>query len=171
MSTHIVLVEFYYAPIHGDPCLEGHYLVIGKFRPFTYTLEDPNDEDPNDEEDEDLSTLADIATFYRANYNRMLNVSLPPHSIIRNYPSFIRSNNYFTPQIAKCIVLPTQETIAIIKTMWIKIIQRTWKKVYNNRKQILYTLINQNKFQLHGNIMNKLPNIKGMLYNISCKKK
>jgi hypothetical protein len=96
----------------------------------------------------------------------LLNSSLPVHNTIRNYKTIVQSNHYFSPQIAQCIVLSTQETIAIIKTMWIKIIQRTWKKVYLKRKQILNKLIITNKFQLRSNMMKSLPSIHGMLSNL-----
>lgn len=36
--------------------------------------------------------------------------------------------------IGKCIYLPTGECIAIIKTIWIKLIQRTWKNVLKKRQ-------------------------------------
>ena len=164
MSTHIILSELYYAPIHGDSALEGQYLVIGKFCPFTYKLLEEEYEDDEDEYDDEDTTIHSLSHFYRSNYITMLlNSSLPVHSTIRNYKTIVQSNNYFNPQIAQCIVLPTQETIAIIKTMWIKIIQRTWKKIYLNRKQMLNKLIITNKFQLNGNIIKSLPSIHGML--------
>ena len=36
------------------------------------------------------------------------------------------------PEIAECIILSGEETIAILKTFWIKIIQRKWKKVFKS---------------------------------------
>lgn len=169
MATYIILSELYYDYIHGVSNLEGHYLVVCKFCPFTYKLlqDDEEYEEYEDEYEDEDTTFDSLSHFYRSNYNTMLlNSHLPPHTIIRNYENLIRSNNYFTPQIAQCIVLPTQETIAIIKTIWIKIIQRTWKKIYNNRKKILYKLILTNKFQLHDNTMKHIPSIRGMLYNL-----
>lgn len=178
MVRNIILTELYNKHIHNpysetNPSVEGHYLVIGKFTPYTYHLcsdEDVSDEDDEYIESEDCPTIFTIATFYRTNYNKLINSSLPQHPIIRNYNKIIRSKNYFTPQIGICIVLPTLETVAIIKTIWIKIIQRTWKKIYKHRKQMLYSLIVTNKYQLSNNIMQKLPNIRGMLYNINTKK-
>ena len=169
MSTHIILTELYYGHIHGNPQLDGQYLVVCKFHPFTYVLmseEGMENEEYDDDEDEDgTSTNMDsISRFYRENYRGLMsNSSLPPHSTIRNYKKIVLSNEYLSPQIAQCIILPTQETIAIIKTIWIKIIQRTWKKVYNNRKKILNHNILTNKFYLKGNNMRELPGIRGML--------
>lgn len=181
MSTHIVLTELYYAPIHGEVHLEGQYLVLGKFNPFTYDLlpargtENEEYEEYDDDEyydDNDSTSIESISHFYRENYKAlMLNSSLPCHTIIRNYKTIVLSEQYFTPQIAQCIVLPTQETIAIIKTLWFKIIQRTWKKIFHNRKKILNHNILTNNFYLRGNNMSTLPSIHGMLYNLYCKRR
>jgi hypothetical protein len=36
------------------------------------------------------------------------------------------------PEIAECIILTGGETVAILKTFWIRIIQRKWKKVFRS---------------------------------------
>ena len=36
------------------------------------------------------------------------------------------------PEIAECIILSGGEYVAILKTFWIKIIQRKWKKVFRS---------------------------------------
>jgi len=41
------------------------------------------------------------------------------------------------PEIAECFYLPDGECISIIKTFWIKLIQRAWKKIYKKRQDIL----------------------------------
>ena len=43
-------------------------------------------------------------------------------------------NSHLKLNIGQCIYLQTGECIAIIKTIWIKLIQRTWKNVLNKRK-------------------------------------
>jgi hypothetical protein len=40
-------------------------------------------------------------------------------------------------EISQCIYLDTQECVAIIKTIWLKLIQRTWKKIYKIKKNII----------------------------------
>lgn len=72
--------------------------------------------------------------------NRMYIIDTPrlvPHSIIRNYSNIINSTNYIKPEIAECIYFTDGECIAVIKTIWIRLIQRTWKKIYNLKHQIL----------------------------------
>ena len=41
-------------------------------------------------------------------------------------------NKNLQPEIAECIILSGEETVAILKTFWIKIIQRKWKKVFRS---------------------------------------
>jgi len=64
---------------------------------------------------------------------------------IRNYGTIIRSINsfqysyrYIKPEIIQRVILPFGgECIAIIKTIWLRIIQRTWKKIYSQQKEVL----------------------------------
>ncbi len=37
-------------------------------------------------------------------------------------------------EIAECIYVPSGHCIAVLKTFWIKIIQRAWKRVFNQRR-------------------------------------
>lgn len=39
------------------------------------------------------------------------------------------------PEITECIYLPTGECICIKKTLWIRLIQRTWKKIYKLKQE------------------------------------
>jgi hypothetical protein len=73
----------------------------------------------------------------------------------------------FTLQIAKKIILPTGgETICILKTFWIKIIQRKWKKIYKQRKQLFQNIYLR---QVKGKLTFKnvsLPSLRGMLSDL-----
>ena len=51
----------------------------------------------------------------------------PSHPYIRNYNHI--NKNILNIQIAEKVILKGGECVAIIKTFWIKIIQRTWKKI------------------------------------------
>mgnify|MGYP003647599973 FL=1 len=60
------------------------------------------------------------------------------HDFIRNYKYIISNKTYFKPEIATVISLPKGcESVAILKTFWIRCIQRCWKKLVAQRKQIL----------------------------------
>jgi len=45
--------------------------------------------------------------------------------------------NEFKPEIAQCIYLESQHCVAILKTFWIKLIQRTWKNIFKKRKEVI----------------------------------
>ena len=64
------------------------------------------------------------------------------HPTIRNYRNIINNNNYIKLDIIQIEILPTEETVCVIKTFWIKIIQRKWKKVYKERKMLLQNMKN-----------------------------
>ena len=155
---NLVLCEIHYTPIHGKTCnsfstIEGHYLLIYKFDGLTgiilddeleeyYTDEEDNEDDEEDE-DEMMTNMQHIQQLYERNYAEMVEATEAnanrqvPHKLIRNYHNIISRVNYIKPEIAECFELPTGEYIAIIKTFWIKIIQRKWKKVYAVRQDII----------------------------------
>jgi len=40
-------------------------------------------------------------------------------------------------EIAECLILNSDHCVSIIKTFWLRLIQRTWKKICNERKNII----------------------------------
>ena len=95
-----------------------------------------------------------------------------PHKFIRNYHNIISKTNYIKPEIAECFELPTCEQIVIIKTIWIKIIQRKWKKVFATRKHIIKcrscpsSISTRQLTGLWPKHCLLLPSLKGMLSNL-----
>jgi hypothetical protein len=51
----------------------------------------------------------------------------------------------------------------VIKTYWIRIIQRTWKRVYREKHAILQSLIFRRTFEYKGRLTAHLPSLRGML--------
>jgi hypothetical protein len=73
-------------------------------------------------------------------YNKMYKLNsnnLTPHSYIKNYKNIINGINYIKPEIAECIVLPSGCSISIIKTIWLRLIQRKWKRMYRLRREFI----------------------------------
>lgn len=157
----LVVCELYNQELHGIPednkeNPNGHYLI---FQSFSLNEEDYDyDYDYSSDEEYEEDVLSN--TFYRINifiklikyrYKRMVifnsNCNFPSgctyikdilnHSIIKNYKNIITNPKHFQPHIAKCIYLDGGQYIAILKTFWIKIIQRKWKKIFQERKNIL----------------------------------
>jgi hypothetical protein len=100
------------------------------------------------------------------------------HSI-QNYKKIIQGNiyEYIKPEIIERIILPIGgECIAIKKTIWLKLIQRTWKKVYSQQKDVMNkrkSLHSIRYREIHGLWPNHClyyPTIKGMLSYLLIKK-
>jgi hypothetical protein len=69
------------------------------------------------------------------------------HPILRNYQNIVANDKYIQPQIAECIYLSGDERVAIIKTHWIRLIQRNWRRVYNEQQRV--QRIRRDPRQLH----------------------
>ena len=93
----------------------------------------------------DINVLNEICNNYNTYYNDLVNNLLPgnsatnspPFSAIRNFNSIVSKNDYIKPEIAENITLESGHRVCIIKTIWLKLIQRTWKKVFALRKIII----------------------------------
>ena len=144
---NLVLCELFNRHIHGSQKkkiteIDGHYLLISKFQGDAANLQydenfDLDSEDSDDSEDSQYkSKISNVAEYYNEYYNEQ-QPEVKPHIIIRNYQNIIARPNYIKPEIAECIVLESQHSVVIIKTMWIKIIQRKWKKIYAEQQTII----------------------------------
>ena len=76
-------------------------------------------------------------------------------------------------EIAECKYLPSEHCISILKTYWLRLIQRVWKRIYNDRQAIIK--LRSNIYSLKYREINGMwpdycisyPSLKGMLYNLS----
>lgn len=120
---NLVLCEIFNQGIHGgnDATLNYHYLVSSRWKKF------------DSEYIEDMAET--VMAYYLLNASNNFNYLI--NHPIRNYRNIVTRTNYIQPQIAQCIYLPTQECICILKTFWIKLIQRKWKKIYAERQRII----------------------------------
>lgn len=154
---NLMLCELHYTPIHGKtstsyPNIEAHYIVIECFIGSTgmsiYHSESESGSDSESESDSedsftDIQYTIEQSSDYYQTINPATNRKYVPHICIRNYFNIINRPDYIKPEIGLRIELPTGESVAIIKTIWIKLIQRAWKRAYkkrhfviNGRKQI-----------------------------------
>jgi len=144
----IVLSEIYNEYIHGDgePMINSHYLIIGKFNPYYESYysdddsgynddEDYEDDDDDDDYDRDDVPMEEIMTLHNDKYRSQFirNTVRYKHPFIRNYRQIVLRPGYIQPEIAECIILSTGETVAILKTFWIRIVQRAWRRVFLER--------------------------------------
>lgn len=142
------LCELYNKKIHGyipgvsDPNINGQYLVI-----YGNNNSSTNDSDDT-EDDVDINDMVDL---YRLEYTKLIlepqyqyqnqnnNVTVQihgfEHDLIRNYYNIVSNiNNYIKPEIFQKIYLSGTECCAVLKTFWIRIIQRSWKRVFRLHK-------------------------------------
>ena len=94
------------------------------------------------------------------------------HPSIRNYGK-ISDEITFSPQIAHCVeLLPGEETVAILKTHWLRLIQKTWKKIFQKRLNVIKLRAKPKNIryrEIYGKWPQccRIPTLKGMLSPIS----
>lgn len=89
-----------------------------------------------------------LSEFYDKSYEEIISMlkdgyrlitaygGIATHPFIRNYKLIIQDPNYICINIIEQNELSTGEHVACLKTFWIKIIQRTWKKIFKQRREI-----------------------------------
>ena len=68
--------------------------------------------------------------------NNLLNNENIVHPLIQNYKNIINNKNYIKPEIFQKVYLKGGECCAILKTFWIRIVQRSWKRIFKERVRI-----------------------------------
>ena len=127
---YIAICEIFNPRIHGKDenssiGIENHFLVSE-----TFELEEFYD-----------NSYQDTITSLKYDYKRVAKNNLKslkePHPTIRNYNKIIQEKNFIKIYIVFVDELPGNESVCYIKTFWIKLIQRRWKKIYKQRQDIL----------------------------------
>lgn len=142
-----VLCEIHNPSVHGfdensDINVAGHYLVHSK---YDYILPpellagcDSDGEYWSEQWFEETPSIHEVIDEYKHHlvYDILPNVSYSSHPFIRNYKTIISNENYIKPEIAECIYLSGGECVAILKTFWLRIVQRKWKNVFKERNLV-----------------------------------
>jgi hypothetical protein len=162
----IVLCELFHPLIFGkdensDKNIDGHFLVINSYTRYIREEEDEEDDEDEDEdeekedEDEEYEEYNEGGTFTPLYENNIFEIvekdisylnspggriTLPNinHPLVRNYRKIVKQCLRF--EIGLCITLSGGECIAIIKTVWIKIIIRTFKNAFKRKMWKKYLL-------------------------------
>lgn len=159
----IVLHELFHPTHHGfdddsDPNVIGHFLVHSSYQAFRLI--------------EDGVILPDVTMDdIEEHYYQYLRSREPvlQHPVVRNYRSIIMNEKFMRPEIAQCITLSGGECVAILKTIWLRLIQRTWKKIYKERQRILLLRCRPESLkyiQIYGKWSQEccfMPSLKGMM--------
>lgn len=86
---------------------------------------------------------------------------------------FRLDSNTLKLEMAQCIYLPSEHCVSIIKTFWLKLIQRKWKNIFKERKLCVSRRCNPNAIrhrEIHGRWPNNCliyPSLNGMLSELS----
>jgi len=180
---HLMLCELHLPTMHGktdnsDPNIETHYLIHDLYNPTElYETDDSSDSDSSDDEENSYSRIHNAINYLKQKYLYLYTTYefdsiFHNHPTIRNYYKIVSNPNYIQPEIGEYIILPTLEAIAILKTFWIRIIQRKWKKVFKQQQQIIgerYKLQSLQFRQTTGHWpthCKTFPTLKGMLHNL-----
>lgn len=134
---NMVLCELFNSRIHGidddsDPTVTGHYLVHSRYHNYRMI----NAEKGTFIKDESFK-INEILPCLKAYIRNRGSKNVVKHDFIRNYKNIISHEKYIKPEIAECIYLSGGECVAILKTFWIRIIQRAWKRVYKERTDMI----------------------------------
>jgi hypothetical protein len=128
MVYHLVLCEIFNEKIHGfdsqsDKNINNSYLVIEKIDLLR---------------ENEYKYIEDLIDLYNIKYDDILqNYNYYKHPYIRNYKAIIEKEDYIKLEIGECFYLDGGECVVILKTFWLRIIQRKWKKIFQLRRECL----------------------------------
>lgn len=147
------LCELHCYKLHGGDKNLGHYLLMQTYADL-HSIEDAEEEGETDEEEWDTDedeggwTIFDEADDCNSYY--LGELANTKHSFIRNYSEIIKGPNYIKPEILSVVHLETGETVAILKTFWLRIFQRTWRRNFAKRLSALKNIHNIHITRLTG---------------------
>jgi hypothetical protein len=157
-KNSLVLCELFHPRLHGftgqsDRNVLGHYLIIEQYSTF------------------DKREIEELVYYFQSNIQRIIanNPKFNIHPWIRNYKNIVLKNDYIRPEIAKCIYLSGDEKVAILKTFWLRIVQRAWKRLFQERclvrqeRQSIYSLVYKQVYGTWPKTCEKMPSCSGIL--------
>jgi len=112
--------------------------------------------DDDDSSSEPYNPVADLSDYYAAVSRQHRHL---PHPSLRNYHQIIAQPDYVKLHIAQWFDLPGSGTrVCVLKTFWLSIIQRAWRRVFRARRVGLAALRRRELgFPL------RLPGLRGLL--------
>lgn len=135
----IALCEIFNNKIHGRGP-QGHYLVYCRYKKLH------------------MDWIEETADFVKLEYQYLQNLT---HDLHPNYRQIIMSPNYIKPEIVE-VIYNDDFCIAIKKTFWLKIIQRTWRNILKKRLNMQKSLHTLRHRELTGK-WPAMPGLRGLL--------
>jgi hypothetical protein len=161
---NLVLCELFHPVVHGfdtnsDPSVLGHFLVQ---RIYDEEHVEDDDHDGGDSIIKTIDTVIDDCDYMNSLILRRRRV--PDHPLVRCF------NTRINPEIAACLYLSGGECVAILKTFWLRVVQRAWKRAFLERQRVLglrKTMTHLRYREIHGKwspSCANLPGILGLIY-------
>ena len=126
--TELAICEIFNPDIHGSSNnssygISGHFLVHN-----TISIDDWYN-----------YSFQDIITLLRDAYDHYISAwgNRVSHPIVLNYEAIIRGCKYIKLDIVVLDELEGRECVGYIKTHWLRLVQRRWKKIYRERQEII----------------------------------
>ena len=121
--TCLLVADLIHPSVHGvtsdsSPGIPGHYLTVERYDPDEFM---ENEHLP-------LINIVRIATRCERRTRK--------HPYIRAYTDVVTRPDYCTLHIGKTHDLPGGENVAILKTHWLRIVQRRYKRLHAERIQL-----------------------------------
>lgn len=141
MSYKLVICEIHIPDLHGYMETSSKNICMNFIVTTILSLEEFYTNDYLD----DIAVLKECYNLWLIENARTImynNIIIPEsyninHPHIRNYINIITNNNYIKIDIAYVEELQGGEMVAYIKTFWLRIIQRKWKKIYRMRSELI----------------------------------
>jgi hypothetical protein len=142
----LTLCELFHPKIYGmdefsDSHILTHFIVLHSYSFQEYRYLELTDSD-DDSTEYDYQEENEVQSFMNMIYkdiqyiHRKTRYIPKEHPIIRNYLNIRKKG--LRIEISENIILQSGEKVSIIKTIWIRIIQRKWKKVYRQYRSYLW---------------------------------
>ena len=127
MSLKLGYVQPYWDYHHGRTIctsknIDGNYMII-----YTLELDEFNNQDLKTYKDIAMASQIDSIRTWKQTYNSNIN------NTIRNIEEIYTNPKNTNIEVIQVIQLSGLEQIAIIKTIWLKLLQRKFKKHYKNK--------------------------------------
>ena len=143
-------------------------------QPYDYSSDYDDDDSDFSEEfeyepEESSATKYNLALCYLYREDTNTQYHHLVHIRLKKYDSHVLQTLYRAVlqhtrlEIAQCVYLPSGHCIAILKTFWLRIIQRAWKKVYQQRKRAITNPAYLASREIFSKLPRKLPGLRGLL--------
>ena len=77
--------------------------------------------------------------YVKSQWNSIQNIS---HGVIRNISNIVKNPNYIKLEIIEILILSKGEHVAILKTFWLRILQRRYKKYFYKKQKYIIKMKN-----------------------------